>query len=187
MVINLNIYDKDFVNPLPHVFNGIAVVTPPKNASSYLNLFLSEGYSTWNEGYSRLIGIKRDPIDRWVSTVNQMKGRVRWDCWEDPSKDIQFWDSDPNDIIKCQDTLFEISEFSPQFKWVNLEIPEKYYVHEVDNVVLPMLGIEPNYETIYRNETGLKGISPINSDDLTERTKSLIKEYYEEDYLRGWL
>jgi len=186
VAINLSIYDKDFVNPLPHVFDGIAVVTPPKNASSYINRFFAEGYPTWEDGYSRLIGIKRDPINRWVSTINQMKGRVRWDCWDNPEEDISFWDSDPNDIIKNQSVLWNISEFTPQSNWVKIDIPEKYYVSEVDTIVLPMLNLSPNYETVYRNETGLKNISPITENDLTERTKALLKSYYEKDYLEGW-
>lgn len=188
MDINLSIYDKDFVNPLPHVFNGgIAIMTPPKNASTYINRYLSEGYPTWKQGYSRLIAIKRDPIDRWVSTVNQMKGRVRWDCWENSVKDIAFWDSDPNDIVKHQSTLWGISEFTPQQKWAGIGISEKYYLSEVDSIVLPMIGLTPNIHTPYRNETVTKDITPITESDLTEKTKSILKSYYAQDYLSGWV
>jgi len=124
-MINMQLYDQDFVNPLPHVFDGIAVMTPPKNASSLINLYYGRecGRLTWLEAeYKESIAIKRDPIDRWCGAMNQQRWRLKrlmsnFEMLTD--KDVEFWNQNPNDIVKLHapkdSPIRNISEFCSQF------------------------------------------------------------------------
>ena len=167
-MITQKIYDHDFVNPKPHVFHKspaharIAVVTPPKNASSLINYFWGDmdGKPTWEEGYDKCIAIKRDPVDRWVATVNMMKWRIA-SRFPEMTDDIEFWDRDPNELAKLHNDyhglFFEISEFCPQSLWIkDINHVDKYYVDDIDEIVSPMIGIPVQKEgpnAFWRNES----------------------------------
>ena len=202
-MITQKIYDHDFVNPKPHVFHKspaharIAVVTPPKNASSLINYFWGDmdGKPTWEEGYDKCIAIKRDPVDRWVATVNMMKWRIA-SRFPDMTDDIEFWDRDPNDLAKLHNDyhglFFEISEFCPQSLWIkDINHVDKYYVDDIDEIVSPMIGIPVQKEgpnAFWRNESKSRKdkINLIDVDDLTVESKQIIMDLYKVDYENGW-
>lgn len=202
-MITQKIYDHDFVNPKPHVFHKspaharIAVVTPPKNASSLINYFWGDmdGKPTWEEGYDKCIAIKRDPVDRWVATVNMMKWRIA-SRFPEMTDDIEFWDRDPNDLAKLHNDyhglFFEISEFCPQSLWIkDINHVDKYYVDDIDEIVSPMIGIPVQKEgpnAFWRNESKSRKdkINLIDVDDLTVKSKQIIMDLYKVDYENGW-
>ena len=202
-MITQKIYDHDFVNPKPHVFRKspaharIAVVTPPKNGSSLINFFWGDmdGKPTWEEGYDKCIAIKRDPVDRWVATVNMMKWRIAG-RFPEFTDDIEFWDRDPNDLAKLHNDyhglFFEISEFCPQSLWIkNINHVDKYYVDDIDEIVSPMIGIPVQKEgpnAFWRNESKSRKdkINLIDVDDLTVKSKQIIMDLYKVDYENGW-
>lgn len=202
-MITQKIYDHDFVNPKPHVFHKspaharIAVVTPPKNASSLINYFWGDmdGKPTWEEGYDKCIAIKRDPVDRWVATVNMMKWRIA-SRFPEMTDDIEFWDRDPNELAKLHNDyhglFFEISEFCPQSLWIkDINHVDKYYVDDIDEIVSPMIGIPVQKEgpnAFWRNESKSRKdkINLIDVDDLTVKSKQIIMDLYKVDYENGW-
>lgn len=202
-MITQKIYDHDFVNPKPHVFHKspaharIAVVTPPKNASSLINYFWGDmdGKPTWEEGYDKCIAIKRDPVDRWVATVNMMKWRLA-SRFPEMTNDIEFWDRDPNELAKLHNDyhglFFEISEFCPQSLWIkDINHVDKYYVDDIDEIVSPMIGIPVQKEgpnAFWRNESKSRKdkINLIDVDDLTVESKQIIMDLYKVDYENGW-
>tara|TARA_Y100000361_G_C11045126_1_gene282098 strand:+ start:94 stop:705 length:612 start_codon:yes stop_codon:yes gene_type:complete len=202
-MITQKIYDHDFVNPKPHVFHKspaharIAVVTPPKNASSLINYFWGDmdGKPTWEEGYDKCIAIKRDPVDRWVATVNMMKWRIA-SRFPEMTDDIEFWNRDPNDLAKLHNDyhglFFEISEFCPQSLWIkDINHVDKYYVDDIDEIVSPMIGIPVQKEgpnAFWRNESKSRKdkINLIDVDDLTVKSKQIIMDLYKVDYENGW-
>ena len=202
-MITQKIYDHDFVNPKPHVFHKspaharIAVVTPPKNASSLINYFWGDmdGKPTWEEGYDKCIAIKRDPVDRWVATVNMMKWRLA-SRFPEMTDDIEFWDRDPNELAKLHNDyhglFFEISEFCPQSLWIkDINHVDKYYVDDIDEIVSPMIGIPVQKEgpnAFWRNESKSRKdkINLIDVDDLTVKSKQIIMDLYKVDYENGW-
>ena len=202
-MITQKIYDHDFVNPKPHVFHKspaharIAVVTPPKNASSLINYFWGDmdGKPTWEEGYDKCIAIKRDPVDRWVATVNMMKFRLA-SRFSEFTDDIEFWDRAPNELAKLHNDFhglfFEISEFCPQSLWIkDINHVDKYYVDDIDEIVSPMIGIPVQKEgpnAFWRNESKSRKvkINLIDVDDLTVESKQIIMDLYKVDYENGW-
>ncbi len=199
-MITQKIYDHDFVNPVPHVFckspahARIAVVTPPKNGSSLINMFYGhmQGRPTWEEGYDKCIAIKRDPVDRWVATVNMMKYRIA-SRFSEFTDDIEFWDRDPNDLAKLHNDyhglFFEISEFCPQSLWIkDVNHVDKYYVDDIDEIVSPMIGIPVEKDFMFRNESKSRKdkINLIDVDDLTVESEQIIMDLYKVDYENGW-
>ena len=195
-MINLEIYDRDFVNPKPKVFNGIAVMTPPKNASSYIQLYHGATKMDWTQTeYHSKLAIKRDPIDRWCGSINQQKSRMKWDVWSDNENDIAYWDRDPNDIVNDHmpedSPIRQISEFCGQYEWAGEPITEyddAFYVYEVSDM-LPMLGLEDDNSPIgnkFKNRTSDKIDNPVTIGDLTPITKEKIMFIYQDDYQNGW-
>lgn len=194
-MINLEIYDRDFVNPKPKVFNGIAVMTPPKNASSYIQLYHGHGRSDWTETeYHMKLAVKRDPIDRWCGSINQQKSRLR-QRFDTQLDDIAYWDRDPNDIVNDHmpedSPIRQISEFCGQYEWAGEPISEyndSFYVYEIDDL-LPILGLQDDDNEIgnkYKNRTIDKIDNPVTIEDLTPITKEKIMFIYQDDYQNGW-
>jgi len=203
-MINMQLYDQDFVNPLPHVFDGIAVMTPPKNASSLINLYYGRecGRLTWLEAeYKESIAIKRDPIDRWCGAMNQQRWRLKrlmsnFEMLTD--KDVEFWNQNPNDIVKLHapkdSPIRNISEFCSQFDWAGStkEYDAVYYLHQVDDVIENVLKLatykgNPMGE-VYRHDSKKKDIELVSVFDLTEESKKIIMEQiYQDDYKYGWV
>jgi hypothetical protein len=203
-MITMKYYDQDFVNPLPHVFDGIAVMTPPKNASSLIQLWYGQegGRLTIAESeYDKSIAIKRDPIDRWCGAMNQQRSRLsrlfsKFEKLTD--KDWAFWCQNPNDVVKLhapKDSLIRnISEFCSQFDWAGStkEYDEVYYLHQVDDVISDVLKLptwkgHPHGE-VYRHDSRKKGIELVSVNDLTDESKKIIMEQiYQDDYKYGWV
>lgn len=200
----MNLYDQDFVNPLPHVFDGIAVMTPPKNASSLIQRWYGReaGRLTWVEAeYKESIAIKRDPIDRWCGAMNQQRWRLKslmsnFEMQTD--KDVEFWNQNPNDIVKLHapkdSPIRNISEFCSQFDWAGStkEYDAVYYLHQVDDVIENVLKLatykgNPMGE-VYRHDSKKKDIELVSVEDLTDESKKIIMEQiYQDDYKYGWV
>lgn len=197
-------YDQDFVNPLPHVFDGIAVMTPPKNASSLIQLWYGRegGRLTWVESeYKKSIAIKRDPIDRWCGAMNQQRSRMMThfidsNAWLD--KEIKFWNQDPNDVVKLHapkdSPIRNISEFCSQYDWAGsvTEYDAVYYLHQVDDVISNVLKLAPYkgnpVAEVYRHDSKKKPIKLVSVEDLTDESKKIIMEQiYQDDYKYGWV
>lgn len=198
-MINLDFYDRDMVEPKPKVFHAfdtsIAVMTPPKNASSYIQLYHGVGKKDWDEDtYQLKFAVKRDPIDRWCGSVNQQKSRMR--RHEEWASDIPYWDRDPNDIIDDHlpedSPIRQISEFCGQYDWAGEPISaydEVFYLHQITDELLPLLGLHDNNDPTgnnYKNRTVDKLDDYVVIGDLTDATKDKIMCIYENDYQNGW-
>jgi hypothetical protein len=196
-MINIKYYSTDFVNPLPHIFgDGIAVMTPPKNASTFINVFLgrNQGRLNWVEGEVKTkIAIKRDPIDRWCGAVNQQRGRLKG------VSDLEeaFWYQDPNVIVKLHapedSPIRDISEFCGQFDWSGptKDYDAVYYLHQVDDLLKNVLGVTVDKTDplckVYRHKSTDKDIELVLTKDLTDESKKIIMEQiYQDDYKHGW-
>lgn len=192
MRLDQSLYDHDFVNPLPIIHNGYLVMTPPKNASSFFNRMWGFGVQPPREGEVHTkIAIKRDPIQRWLSALNQQRQRLQWGVWKHKQtleENISFWEQDPNEIIDIHlpknSPIREISEFCGQYEWAGsmTEYDICVYPRHIDKWILPMLDVIP--KDAPRNE--YKGKEKRTEKDLTSESKTKIMYLYENDYKNGW-
>lgn len=169
-----------------------------QNNKSYDNL-QKLGYKL--EWFEKVTGecvcVKRDPIKRFVSCFNdkvlrepriENKPEINHyvkQLWKHSQKGYPH-DSIHPDSTKGKEVKYLKYHFAPQ--WKNLGKDPDYYKHvfdisEVNSKLRPYLEEKWSIEL---KELHSRKLKIKTSNDLTQKSKDILKEFYKEDYRLGW-